>query len=284
MIVKKPKLLIVNPHPDDGEAFCANICAQAVRFGWEIHQVLATCDEYGTPIVEFKGKRIQQIRKHEMMKAAKAYGIDSYGNSIVKLHWMNYIDGYVPHNRTAVIRLQNFILKLDPDVVIGPDPFIYMDGHVDHIAVGKNYYFALKWMNSKQRPRKMFFFQSLMPDFFLPVLPEDKNTVIKARLAHKSQWSSNEAKLLEFFPLFLQLHLKFKKGFLKNMEGYRYVKFQSKDHVPKGLARLIFVIFRDRPIGCEEDRLLPGPEHFGLITEPEDEIFNKIGKSTINSF
>ena len=272
MSEKKIKLLIVNPHPDDGEAFSANFCYQAVRTGWDVHQVLATCDEYGTPLAEFKGKRIQRIRRFEMEKAAKSYGIDDYEIPYVKLHWMNYIDGYVPHNKKAIKRLQKFILKLNPDVIIGPDPFIYMDGHVDHMAVGKNFYFALKWMNPKQRPKKMFFFQSLMPDFFLPVLSEDKNTIGKARLAHKSQWNSIEAKLLGFFPLFLQLHLKLKKGYLKKMEGYRYVKFRSKDHVSKGLARLIFVIFRDRPIGCEEGRLLPRPEHFGLITEPESEI------------
>lgn len=271
-MTKNIKLLIVNPHPDDGEAFCANFCIQAVRFGWDVHQLLATCDEYGTPRIEFKGKRIQKIRKSEMIKAANAYGKDLNGNPLVKLHWMNYIDGYVPHNKKAIRRLQKFISKLNPDVIIGPDPFIYMDGHVDHMAVGKNYYYALKWMNPKQRPKKMFFFQSLMPDFFLPILSEDKNAVRKARLAHKSQWNLNETKLLEFFPLFLQLHLKIKNGYIKKMEGYRKVKFGSKDHIPRGLAKLIFVIFRDRPIGCEEGRLLPKPEHFGLKTEPESEI------------
>jgi len=270
--VKKPKVLFVNPHPDDGEAFCPNFCIQSVRFGWEVHQLLATCDEYGTPRAEFKGKRIQQIRRSEMVKAANAYGKNLNGNSFVKLHWMNYIDGYVPHNKKAIRRLQKFILKLNPDVIVGPDPFIYMDGHVDHMAVGKNYYFALKWMNPNQRPKKMFFFQSLMPDFFLPIFSEDKNNIKKARLAHISQWNSFEIKLLEFFPQFLQLHLKLKNGYIKKMEGYRSVKFGSKDHIPRRLAKLLFVIFRDRPIGCEEGRLLPMPEHFGLKMEPEEEI------------
>ncbi|MHA1720958.1 MAG: PIG-L deacetylase family protein, partial [Promethearchaeota archaeon] len=245
----KHKLLIINPHPDDGEAFCANICVQGVKAQWEVHQLLATCDEYGTPRAEFKGKRIQKIRRNEMIKAAKAYGVDNNGVTYVRLHWMNYIDGYVPHNKKAIYRLQKFILKLKPDVIVGPDPFLYMDGHVDHMAVGKNFFFALKWMNPSQRPKKMLFFQSLIPDFFIPVLSQHKKIVRKARLAHKSQWNAFEVKLFEFLPLVLQFSSKIKRGILKRVEGYRIINFEEKKNLPKGLSKILFMFFRDRPIG-----------------------------------
>ena len=272
IIVKKHKILFVNPHPDDGEAFCANFCIQSVRFGWDVHQILATCDEYGTPRAEFKGKRIQQIRRSEMIKAANAYGKDLNGNSLVKLHWMNYIDGYVPHNKKAIRRLQKFILKLNPDVIVGPDPFIYMDGHVDHMALGKNYYYALKWMKQDRRPKKMLFFQSLIPDYFIPINSGDKKEIKNIRKAHKSQWNSFEINLLNFFPSFLQLPSRLKKGILKKGEGYRIISFNKEDHLPKGIAKIVFKFFKDKPIGCEEGRLLPKPEYFGLNREPEGEI------------
>jgi len=270
--VNKPKILFVNPHPDDGEAFCANFCFQAVKYGWNVHQVLATCDEYGTPVAEFKGKRIQRIRRSEMVKAAEFYGVDENGISHVKLHWMNYIDGYVPYNKKAINRLQKFILKLKPDVIVGPDPFIYMDGHVDHMAVGKNYYFALKRMNPNQRPKKMLFFQSLSPDFFIPIKQSDKKDVKNVRRAHLSQWNSFEIDLLNFFPAFLQLPSRLKKGIWKKREGYRIVSFNYEDHILQGITKIIFKFFKDKPIGCEEGRLLPQPENFGLIREPEGEI------------
>ncbi|QEE16670.1 PIG-L deacetylase family protein [Promethearchaeum syntrophicum] len=270
--MKKPKILFVNPHPDDGEAFCANLCIQAVKYGWRVHQVLATCDEYGTPRAEFKGKRIQRIRRSEMVKAAESYGVNQKGIAHVKLHWMNYIDGYVPYNKEAINRLMKFILKLNPDVIIGPDPFIYMDGHVDHMAVGRNYYFALKGMNPNQRPKRMLFFQTLSPDFFIPINISDKRKVKKVRRAHLSQWNSFEIKLLNFFPTFLQLPSRLKKGILKKQEGYRIVLFDNEDHLPKGITKIIFKFFKDKAIGCEEGRLLPKPEHLGLIRVPEGEI------------
>jgi len=207
-----------------------------------------------------------------MIKAANAYGKDLNGNSFVKLHWMNYIDGYVPHNKKAIRRLQKFILKLNPDIIVGPDPFIYMDGHVDHMALGKNYYYALKWMKPNKRPRKMLFFQSLIPDYFISIQSSDKKDVKNARKAHKSQWNSFEIDLLNFFPSFLQLPSRLKKGILKKREGYRNVSFNNADHIPKGIAKKIFKFFKDKPIGCEEGRLLPLPEQLGLKMEPEGEI------------
>ncbi|MCP4761583.1 MAG: PIG-L family deacetylase, partial [archaeon] len=146
---KKYCVLIICPHPDDGEIFAPQICIQAIKAGYEVHQLLSCCDEYGSSIDEFKGKRIQRIRKHEMICASKAYGVDQDGNAILKLHWANYIDGFVPFDKKSIDRYKKFILKIKPDIILGPDPFIHCDGHRDHIATGKNYYYALKSINTK---------------------------------------------------------------------------------------------------------------------------------------
>ncbi|MHA1518549.1 MAG: PIG-L deacetylase family protein [Promethearchaeota archaeon] len=272
---RKIKLLIVCPHPDDGEAFVSQLGIQGIKAGWEVHQVLATCDEYGTPLNEFKGERIRRIRKHEMLTAQKRYGIDSNGKPLLKIHWMDYIDGYVPHNKAAVSRLQKFILKINPDVIIGPDPFIYCDGHVDHMAIGKNYFFALKQLKQEKRPKTMLFFQTLMPNFFLPKL--FPHQIHHIREAHKSQWSQRMLRIVNKFNIITQIsfQLKFltiKSGKFQYVEGYRRVLFTNKDHIPKGLAKIFFYIFKDKPLGCEEGRLLPHPKQLGINLIPPYDI------------
>ncbi|UYP48757.1 hypothetical protein NEF87_005042 [Candidatus Lokiarchaeum ossiferum] len=274
MLISKKKnkkiVLIICPHPDDGEAFSSQLCVQSIKNGWKVHQVLATCDEYGTPNKILKGERIKRIRKSEMIKAQKAYGFDSLGNPQVTLHWMHYIDGFVPHNKAAILRLQKFILKLNPDIVIGPDPFVYCDGHVDHMAVGKNYFFALKWMDAQERPKRMLYFQTLMPNYFLQRLYDQ--IVFKTRMSHASQWSPWMLKIIDLFNPLTQISFQLKFGHLKLIEGYREVTFTQTHNPPKGIARIFYYLFHDRPLGCEEGRFIPGPKELGLNLYPESEI------------
>ncbi len=267
---KKKTVLIICPHPDDGEAFVSQLCVQSIKLGWKVHQVLATCDEYGTPDKLLKGERIRRIRRFEMIKAQKAYGLDSSGIPLLKLHWMNYIDGFVPHNKAAISRLQRFIRKINPDIIIGPDPFVYCDGHVDHMAVGKNYFFALKWIEKSKRPKRMLFFQTLMPNFFLPRLYKD--IIFKSRCGHLSQWSPKMAKIIDKFNPITQISYQLKYGHLKLLEGYRKISFLHKDNVSRGFAKFFYYIFKDRPLGCEEGRFIPGPDELGLELFPKTDI------------
>ncbi len=273
--VKKRKVLIVCPHPDDGEAFVSQLGIQSIKAGWDVHQVIATCDEYGTPINEFKGERISRIRRHEMLTAQKRYGLDSNGKPLLTLHWMDYVDGYVPHNKAAVNRLQKFILKINPDVIIGPDPFIYCDGHVDHMAVGKNYFFALKQLKQEERPKLMLFFQTLIPNIFLPKLFSKE--IYYIREAHRSQWSRRMLRIVEIFNFVTQISFQFKNltiraDKLQFVEGYRRVLFNNEDHIPRGIAKIFFYIFKDTPLGCEEGRLLPHPKALGIDLIPPNDI------------
>jgi LmbE family N-acetylglucosaminyl deacetylase len=268
--MKKPKALIICPHPDDGDIMAGEFSAQAVNAGWEVHELLMTTDEYGTTRNDFKGLRIKAIRKSEMIRASKVYGIDKNGNSLMKLHWAGYVDGFAPFTLKSIHRLQNFILKIKPDIIIGPDPFVHHDAHVDHMATGKNYYYALKWMSPSERPKKMLFFQSLMPDFFIPKL--NSEIVFKARMAHKSQWSEQTVKLYGTIQNFLYFFRWVKYSGARKSDGYRKITFDIKDHLPRGFAKLIFPLFRDRPIGYKEGHFNPTPEELNLDLEPEGDI------------
>ena len=269
-IKSNPRILIVNPHPDDGEAWCIQLCLQGINAGWDVHQLLGTCDEYGTPQKKFKGAPIRRIRKAEMHEAQRRYGCDSQGNPYLTLHWMEYIDGFVPFTANAVQRLQKFILKLQPDIIIGPDPFVYSDGHVDHIALGKVYFFALKSLPLVERPKWMLFYQTLMPDIF--IRSQNPRHVKFIRAAHRSQWGGWALRFVNGFSWFYQLSYKLPYLFRFPVEGYSRVRFEGHAHKPHGLAWVIFKIFRDRPLGCEEGRFIPGPNELGLVLNPQEDI------------
>ena len=59
------------------------------------------------------------------------------------------------------------ILEYKPDVIVGFDPFFGVDNHRDHLALGRNYYFALKSLKEKERPRLMLYAQSFKNDFYV---------------------------------------------------------------------------------------------------------------------
>jgi hypothetical protein len=183
---------------------------------------------------------------------------------------MDYIDGFIPFTPQVVRRLQKLILKIRPDVIIGPDPFVYSDGHVDHTALGKVYYYALKSLEISDRPKRMLFYQTLMPDFF--IRSQNAKHVKFIRAAHRSQWGEWALRFVNGFAWFYQFSYKLPYLFRAPVEGFRNVKFNTEAHKPHGLAWLIFKIFRDRPLGCEEGRFIPGPEELGLELNPRKDI------------
>jgi LmbE family N-acetylglucosaminyl deacetylase len=110
------RLLIVNAHPDDTEFTCASTIKKCIDLGWEIFEILMTCDEYGTSRDDFKGYRIRKIRKHEMEEAAKVYGVNEDGKPKIKLIWFGEIDGYLPFNKKIFEKLKLKIKEINPDI------------------------------------------------------------------------------------------------------------------------------------------------------------------------
>jgi LmbE family N-acetylglucosaminyl deacetylase len=266
----KPTALLICPHPDDGDIMCGEFSAQAVRAGWDVHELLMTTDEYGTTRNDFKGFRIKRIRKGEMIRASKVYGQNNQGHALMQLHWAEYIDGFTPFNKNSVLRLQKFIQKIRPDIILGPDPFVHHDAHVDHLATGRNYYYALKWMKPEERPKIMLFFQSLMPDFFISRF--NSSVVFKAMMAHKSQLSEQMAKLYGNIQRFLYFSRWIRFTGARKCEGFRKVTFNYNDHYPQGIAKLVFKLFKDRPIGYKEGHFSPTPQQLSLNLDPQGDI------------
>jgi LmbE family N-acetylglucosaminyl deacetylase len=187
------RILFINPHADDTEVLYSSTCQAAVEAGFEVHECLSNADEYGTPRIDFRGRRLARIRKKEMYKAAQVYGVDASGRPKIILHWLPYIDGHVPFNRESINRYRTLIEEIRPWAIFGPDPFFAMDKHPDHIQVGRNYFFALRNIPEDQRPRWMFFYQTLKANWVFPYKSEEIE--YRARIAHKSQLAPLEMKI-----------------------------------------------------------------------------------------
>jgi LmbE family N-acetylglucosaminyl deacetylase len=183
-------ILFIAPHADDVEGLVFSTVLRAVQLGYDVHQCLACRDEYGVDRSDFQGRKLARIRMWEMYNVAKLYGIDAKGKPKVQLHWMPFIDGHVPFDSNSVHEYQKFIINLKPDIIFGPEPFCAPDYHPDHIATGRNYYFALKKMDPNLRPRVMVFFHTYRPTIFLQhgSLTEEHAAIG----AHRSQFHAIE--------------------------------------------------------------------------------------------
>ena len=262
------KFLFILPHPDDGEVLTPNMIQHALEKGYSVIQHLSCCDEYGTMNDDWKGKKIQAIRRSEMLTAAKVYyekiknklSESDYKSHIVPIQvlWGPFIDGHVPHNKDSELYYRNLILSIKPDAVFIPDPFFPIGNHQDHINTGKSSYLALKSLKFEDRPKIMLMYQSFKPN--RSVEWADPNITHKARMAHRSQWPEIEMILLSKVE---KMFMRSNKYRFKNVEPYRKFTFEPSDHHPhnfreKILWHLITRMIRPRFPGT--DRFKPTPE------------------------
>jgi LmbE family N-acetylglucosaminyl deacetylase len=153
------QFLYILPHPDDGEVLTPHMIQHSVNLGYKVFEHLSCCDEYGTTRVEWKGNKIQRIRRAEMGESAKVYYYESkvFKEKTREIHpitviWGPYIDGHVPHNKESIEYYRNLILNIRPDAIFIPDPFFPVGLHNDHIISGLSSYLALKSLAENVRP------------------------------------------------------------------------------------------------------------------------------------
>ncbi|MGV9173593.1 MAG: PIG-L deacetylase family protein [Promethearchaeia archaeon] len=255
------RLLFINAHPDDVEFTCASTCQQAVELGWDVHEILMTSDEYGTPRNDFKGKRIKRIRKHEMQEAAKVYGTDSKGDPSINLIWFGEIDGYLPFNGDILVRLRKRIIQLQPNVIIAPDSFYSMDLHPDHMHTGWLTYFAVKSLPDSKKPI-LLLYHSFSPNFFVKIT--DLSIQMRAWSRHTSQTSPFLNKiLLPIRRIFYNLR-RIQTGPAIG-EGFRKVFLRQKENkISSFKQKILYYLFAGRMAGFPREYYLPHPKELGL--------------------
>ncbi len=165
------------------------------------------------------------MRKREMKNAARVYGANLDGTPKIILHWMKYIDGHVPFTAHSIVNYRKLIEEVSPDIILGPDPFFPTDNHPDHVNAGRNMFFALKRMDAGRRPKQAYFYQTYYPDLFIP--SGDSSTILKARLAHRTQFNQLSMTIMKNLEFLFKHPL---QGWGKKVDSLRVVKFDLQDN------------------------------------------------------
>jgi LmbE family N-acetylglucosaminyl deacetylase len=116
-------VVVLAPHPDDGEVSCGGLIANYTEAGEEVVVLAMTGGELGiggkTP------EEARAIRSEEARKAAAVLG--------ARVEFFGGIDGSLAVDAAATARLKEMLLRLNPSVVLAPWP---LDVHADHQASG----------------------------------------------------------------------------------------------------------------------------------------------------
>lgn len=238
MMMKNKTAVIVVPHEDDMEILGYHPVAHLIKKGFHIVEIVMTDGRFGTDNRQFSGERLKRIRDKEIRCAAKAYGTDDAGNDKVELVLMGYCDGFLPFDNRSVRKLRAKIQEYDPMVTIGMDPFFAVDWHHDHINTGRNYYFALKTMAPKERPRAMYFIQSFKNNNKVSLGSFELQE--KTLNCHKSQMSPYKNYMITRITKILYYLFSFKSR-AKPMAGVRTVEFDAgKNTITKLKDRIYY--------------------------------------------
>ena len=131
-IVETPRrVMVVPPHPDDGESGCGGTVARWVREGAQVLYVVCTNGDKGTSDPEMTSERLALIRDKEQREAVRVLGVH-------ELVLLGHPDGELEDDRTFRGELVREIRRFKPDTVMAMDP--HRNGshtHRDHRISGQ---------------------------------------------------------------------------------------------------------------------------------------------------
>jgi len=241
------RFLFVAPHPDDLEFNIPSImfviahCMNPKQYSEkpEILKALEISKKYLTTRneVNFQFKTVSMTRGEmaqltdevgSTLKAAEIRSQELINGQLILMgkmpDFLGFFDGYVEVSEQSIKKVYDYIIRMRPDYILGPEPiFVYYD-HKDHVNTGKILYFVLKRMVKAKKKGdlditipKLFYYQSIHNHWFFPRLPVFEEFLINALKAHKTQSFTVNKKGIEYNIGLLE---KFFKG-LKVQHSYK---------------------------------------------------------------
>ncbi|UYP48761.1 hypothetical protein NEF87_005046 [Candidatus Lokiarchaeum ossiferum] len=230
------KYLFICVHPDDLEFNCSNLMWYLSQKEKSVHILSLTKGEFGIFDPKWKGPQLGYIRQHELIKAATVNGIDPE-----HIHFDDIIDGFVQFNRAHIEKLLLWINKIQPDIILAPEPYFTYYWHSDHINCGRMAFYIYKNLqHSLKHPIKsLLFYTTFKPNFVWPF--KDPQHAFKSLYLHKSQWWLLK-RMGMFYPI-EKRNLNFKKiGRWKFVERYRRVLLHKKEPKANRILKTILGI------------------------------------------
>jgi LmbE family N-acetylglucosaminyl deacetylase len=185
-------VLAIGAHPDDIEFGCGATLAKWAEAGTAVYLCVLTDGSKGTWDGDADLAALVARREQEQQDAAAALGAAG-------VEMLGFVDGELddtPMGRAAVCSV---IRRLQPDVVIGHDPWRSYRVHPDHRSAGmltvggivaaRDPHFFPEQADGPHRPRTLLCFEAGRVDHVERV-HDHLDAKVRALLAHRSQWRS----------------------------------------------------------------------------------------------
>ncbi len=124
-LMKARNVLVIVPHPDDGELVAGGTISILTSLGAHVEYVLVSDGCRGGYDPSISEKELAAIRREEQTRAAKVIGVDH-------ITWLNFQDTEVPPPEVVRRPLISLIREKKPDFVITIDPYLPYESHPDH--------------------------------------------------------------------------------------------------------------------------------------------------------
>ncbi|HSO94847.1 MAG TPA: PIG-L deacetylase family protein [Acidimicrobiia bacterium] len=185
------RVLAVGAHPDDIEFGCGATLARWAASGTEVVLLVLTDGSKGTWDVDADLTELVEVRRVEQEAAADALGATA-------VEFLDLVDGELEASRAERAAVCEVIRRVQPDTVVGHDPWKRYRLHPDHrragelvvdsvVAARDAHFFPDR--GPAHRPERLLLFEADIPDHV-----EDAEPGLKAKLAallcHRSQWRS----------------------------------------------------------------------------------------------
>ena len=183
--------LAIVAHPDDAEFQCGATLAKWAAGGAVIHHLVCTDGSKGSWDVQEDTTALVATRQDEQRAAARALG--ATGEQV----FLANVDGELEAGRTQVAEVCRWIRTLQPEVVLGHDPWRRWRLHPDHRAAGflctdgvvaaRDPHFFPEQGIAHHRPAAILLFESEAPDHAEDVTGH-VDAKVGALLEHRSQF------------------------------------------------------------------------------------------------
>jgi LmbE family N-acetylglucosaminyl deacetylase len=186
------RVLAIGAHPDDIEFGSGATLAKWAESGAEVHLCVLTDGSKGTWDGDANLTALVARREQEQRDAARELGAAG-------VEMLGFVDGELEDTPNARAAVCNVIRRVQPEVVIGHDPWRTYRVHPDHhnaglltvagIVAARDPHFFPEQTDPPHRPTALLCFEAGRVDHVERV-HDHIDHKIRALLAHRSQWRS----------------------------------------------------------------------------------------------
>ena len=191
-LARPERVLAIGAHSDDIEFGCGATLAKWADAGAQVHLCVCTDGSKGTWDPGADLAALIMRREDEQREAAKALGA-------VEVRFLHRVDGELENDVATRAEVCAAIREVQPDVVLGHDPWKPHRLHPDHLAAGRlvvdgivaarDPHFFADQEPDPHRPTTLLLFEPARVDH-LERVDGYLDRKIAALLAHRSQWRS----------------------------------------------------------------------------------------------